>query len=1388
MIPRHWRAARNAPRILTLVATPIGTTQINLSWTVNTGNVGLAGFKIYVNGAFYQNVNDVNALGAPVTGLLASTTYRLAVAPFDTLGVEYAATPVITQATSVPASGGIGTVTTSAPAGSAGGQGAATGTLPTVTASTPAGGAVGGTGGGSGTQVTTFALTSNKSGAQPFTIGHAFARGDVPTGRFVTANSTQVDARVSSRWPDGSVKIAIISGIHNLAANVAQVFAVSSTITAPSGSTVAEPTTLDVQVTLTGGVTGTYTLQSCLGVDLSAWNKAGAGRVRQFLGPVMSEFHYYRPTTDAHVHIWFFVRSYADGSVCIEIVLDNGWLKIAAPADKSYAATITVNGTQRYNGSLTHWSHTRWATFHWYGDGTSGTADIFRVIPQHNVAYFLATLVTPFYDAAGTPTAATLNGLYQSMAPLAVSPALSSAGSDLGGTGYGPHIGVLPQWDAAYMITGDARAYKSVIASASSAMAWPVVYRDENTGRPLAFSTRPNIDAAHWDVDPIVYGTTSNPQSYGGNTQAHMPSVGFLAFLLTGSWAQLENLCFWTGRSHMEDKPTSYATNGRNGAQSVCRGQDRGKAWHVRNLAQAATICPDAGAAADVLVRTDYVNALTSTFTQWQTSALGCALGYIDDMFNPGLYGELPDLIAPTFNMYFLVACVGYAWDLDVGLTSGGRTAHQAVRDHFYKLPVGMLGDSSGWCYRTGARFNATLGTVATVGGTPAWFSTWAQAYARGLARGDSGLTAGCAANSSLITGTAGGNFPSATSYWGNLLPAISYAVSHGATGAATAYTRMVGATNWSSLVADQPNGIEWAVKPAPSTSAAFTMPAWLASVPLMQWTDVGISPQAAGVGPAGGYGGTGGPAAIVVWSGAAVRPVDSRYIVHGGGHQDWQGNEHQSLSLGSDSPTWSRIWGPTPLAQMTLTADVQGDGSPGAIHTYYGVHWDEVGDRLVRVGSGHYDQGGVGNGMYSMPWPMNAWNPANTHPSFTGFATEERGQSMSQNGDVFLTWSFSRWSYRRATNAWTTVSTSRTEDLVRNATAYDRSRGVVWSFRHTSGAGFVTRWNAETDNTETKIALSGAAAALCNQDYQGIGYDPITDRVFILRQDGGVNQFYSFDPKTQSISIVSTTGTARRHSQAGSSNAYYPHGRFKYVPRLGGFVFLCEFSQPAQFIRTSLITDPYVTAFPTAENPISEGGIWTNGGTVGGQWQNVRTVGGVACGTGASPTEYDDNICILPQGRVNPKKHFVHMRVRKVAGYTPPSTQEIEMLLGFSLTLGDAHGYECDFGDNQAVQIFRWVGPRTLPDSPMVTVSGAPFAVADGDDIYGVYDCTNGSTVTIALYKNQFVTPDYVARDNSPPAKYLLGGAPGHGYFARPGAGLVLQNYGSSLFIAGNA
>ena len=53
-----------------------------------------------------------------------------------------------------------------------------------------------------------------------------------------------------------------------------------------------------------------------------------------------------------------------------------------------------------------------------------------------------------------------------------------------------------------------------------------------------------------------------------------------------------------------------------------------------------------------------------------------------------------------------------------------------------------------------------------------------------------------------------------ATAYWGNLMPAISYAVDHGAPGASQAWTLITSASNFPAQAIDYNDNPVWGVTP----------------------------------------------------------------------------------------------------------------------------------------------------------------------------------------------------------------------------------------------------------------------------------------------------------------------------------------------------------------------------------------------------------------------------------------------------------------------------------------------------------------------------------------------------------------------------------------------
>src|SRR4029077_13924848 len=66
-----------------LTAKAVSSSQINLSWTASSDNVGVSGYRVFRNGA---QIATTSATSFANTGLSPSTTYTYAVAAFDAAG------------------------------------------------------------------------------------------------------------------------------------------------------------------------------------------------------------------------------------------------------------------------------------------------------------------------------------------------------------------------------------------------------------------------------------------------------------------------------------------------------------------------------------------------------------------------------------------------------------------------------------------------------------------------------------------------------------------------------------------------------------------------------------------------------------------------------------------------------------------------------------------------------------------------------------------------------------------------------------------------------------------------------------------------------------------------------------------------------------------------------------------------------------------------------------------------------------------------------------------------------------------------------------------------------------------------------------------------------
>lgn len=657
----------------------------------------------------------------------------------------------------------------------------------------------------------TLRLTSSSTGSGlPFSAGYAFRQGDIPGGKYITASNASLrgfQAHVKNRWHDGSVKFAVLSGLIDLQANAEQTLTIGWAESAPSSPAL---TTTDLKATgisasisygsygtasWSGDAWGTPFIASVAGAEMSSWV------FRQAIG------------SDQHLVAWMEVRLYRGGAVEIVPWIENGYLMRANPGERSGTATFSINGTVRFSGPLTLYNHTRavlasgQVLSHWL-NGDPG------VTFKHDMGYLQLTGLVPAYRGVTSASASAMKRLVTAYTPLAQ----ANYPSVMGTAGFDPSIGPLPEWDVVYMTSdGSPNAWRAVQVNGYAAGRYGYHFRDETTNRAPRFSSYPNLVLGPGSGIPGI-GTTSKeqytPAASGGTppefTNSHMPAIGLMAYLVTGRWYFMDEMQLLSSAMYLKQWDTTRQFSQGVIVSSSGSNTTRGAAWTLRALADIAAMTPDD----DRPLKDEYVGSINSNI-EWHHGR------YLAQPSNPlGLMKPMSDDSAPDDPK-----TVSKPWMEDFLTWSFGNIRSVQAFDApyaqkldqllawKYRSIVGRLGPNQAgyWSYRKAAVYTlpyapSELNNTDWTGGTGPWYANWGESF---LAAGYS-YSDGTSLLGSYIDGDG-----LATSYWGNLQPAIAYAVEHGAAGAKEAYDRMVGASNWQSAASyfntDTP---VWSVRP----------------------------------------------------------------------------------------------------------------------------------------------------------------------------------------------------------------------------------------------------------------------------------------------------------------------------------------------------------------------------------------------------------------------------------------------------------------------------------------------------------------------------------------------------------------------------------------------
>ncbi|MCA9340000.1 MAG: hypothetical protein KDA17_03770 [Candidatus Saccharibacteria bacterium] len=387
----------------------------------------------------------------------------------------------------------------------------------------------------------------------------------------------------------------------------------------------------------------------------------------------------------------------------------------------------------------------------WIADGWIGE----HAIAYQDIDYLKSTGLVPNYIASD----AVPPGSYQSYSVGEI----GNHTKGMGAGGYQYQIGLLPGWDASYLASGSKEAYQSVIANAKAIGSYPIAWRDYDTLEQI------DLDKFNqWTVSGYKQGGANQVCSTAGCWErAHFPSTGYLAYLLTGDPVHLDTLAHTAALCYLIQ---NWGYGGGLGKERLSLGQTRGQAWCWRSIGMYTALTDDQ----------DFNDMLSFNFARFAQDIDKNEIG-VTYIGNISAYGR--GVIAPWMQN-FRVQVLGFLSDIE---PVDGMTDLIALRDHNYKFTVGLLG-----CFDTAGSYTLRAGPENTASIADIW--TWGE-----------------------INPSECGNEitrPTATSYWANMLPAISYAVDHKADGAESAWQRLSNAINFNQFQAGFKLNPVWGVFP----------------------------------------------------------------------------------------------------------------------------------------------------------------------------------------------------------------------------------------------------------------------------------------------------------------------------------------------------------------------------------------------------------------------------------------------------------------------------------------------------------------------------------------------------------------------------------------------
>lgn len=470
----------------------------------------------------------------------------------------------------------------------------------------------------------------------PVQIGRPFVQGEIPNGSLPQASvdgvavGTQAD--VKSRWPDNSLKHAVVSFVVPTF-TAGQTYTVTFAAGTTTGNTALTKAQMldaaynfDAVISLTkSGVTKTASARTMLNADdYTVWasgptattillgNHAQSttcgGKAASTYDFGFASYCAFRPMFEATFwptthQVWVrYIGEIANTEQREDVAVDSMSLTIGSASP----STVYTRAT-----ALTMNANTRWTKRAWLG-GTPPAAGI-----NHNVGYLAQTKFLPNYNTFWSPSSSALTTLYSGWTSASkdlYDAGLYEKGMPAPGARSGDEIGHLPQYVVQWLYTGDYRAQEVSFGQADLAGAWPIYWREgdatkkldrggsvSGVGRVMSVSNRQAIALVNGTSIPAAVGTVA-ATSWTPDV-AHQPDWQTM-YAVSGDYYYLEENWFWAGWSTAYAYGTAYSGDevgrGPTGAEGHMSSfvsvpyQIRGTGWGFRNRTETAFMSPDA--------------------------------------------------------------------------------------------------------------------------------------------------------------------------------------------------------------------------------------------------------------------------------------------------------------------------------------------------------------------------------------------------------------------------------------------------------------------------------------------------------------------------------------------------------------------------------------------------------------------------------------------------------------------------------------------------------------------------------------------------------------------------------------------------------------------------